>query len=136
MRWVLDTSAFSAVMKRDGGILSLLKAHRPRDIVTVPPAVAEIQYGLHRIRNSTKKFLLLNAEKDRLLSIISVLPWISESSILFGKIKADLEQRGEIIDDFDIAIAAIALSHGCGVITANMKHFQRVGDLDCRDWQE
>ena len=134
MRWVLDTSAFSAVMKHDGGMMSLLEKHRPRDIVTVPPAVAEIQYGLHRIRNATKKFLLLNAEKDRLLSIIAVLPWIPESSVLFGKIKADLEQRGEIIDDFDIAIAAIALSHHRGVITANMKHFQRIKGLDCGDW--
>ncbi len=134
MRWVLDTSAFSAVMKRDGVMLSLLKKHRPRDIATVPPTVAEIQYGLRRVRNSTKKFLLLNAEKDSLLSIVAVLPWIPDSSILFGKIKADLEQRGEIIDDFDIAIAAIALSHGCGVITANMNYFQRIGKLDCMNW--
>jgi predicted nucleic acid-binding protein len=134
MRWVLDTSAFSAVMKQDGKMISLLKEHQPRNIVTVPPTVAEIQYGLHRIRNSTKKFLLLNAEKDRLLSVIAVLPWIPESSFLFGKIKSDLEQGGEIIDDFDVAIGAIALSHGCGVITANLKHFNRIKDLDCKIW--
>ena len=134
MRYVLDTTAFSAVMKRDAGIMSFLKAYRPGDIVTAPPVVAEIQYGIRRLDSSAKKYLLLKAERDRLLSIITVLPWSPESSETFGKIKADLERQGKIIDDFDIAIAAIALSHKCGVITANLTHFQRIVSLESRHW--
>jgi tRNA(fMet)-specific endonuclease VapC len=76
----------------------------------------------------------LKAERDRLLSIINVLPWMSEASNKYGEIKADLERRGKIIDDFDIAIAAIAISHGCGVLTANLKHFERIKDLETRCW--
>ena len=124
MRYVLDTTAFSAVMKRDVGIMSFLKGYRPGDIATAPPVVAEIQYGIRRLDGSSKKCLLLKAERDRLLSIITVLPWSPESSENFGKIKADLERQGKLIDDFDIAIAAIAMSHKCGVITANLSHFR------------
>jgi tRNA(fMet)-specific endonuclease VapC len=134
MRYVLDTTAFSAVMKRDAGIMSFLKGYRPGDIATAPPVVAEIQYGIRRLDSSSKKCLLLKAERDRLLSIITVLPWSPESSKTFGKIKADLERQGKIIDDFDIAIAAIAMSHKCGVITANLAHFQRIGSLESRRW--
>jgi len=134
MRYVLDTTAFSAIMGRDKGLLTLLQSYRPADIVTVPPVVAEIQFGIRRLDSSSKKCLLLMAERDRLLAVIDVLPWQPESSEKYGEIKADLERRGEPIDDFDIAIAAIAMSHKCGVITANLKHFKRIKDLECKSW--
>ena len=134
MRYVLDTTAFSAVMRRDPNLLELLKSYRPADIVTVPPVVAEIQFGIKRLDSTSKKCLLLLSERDRLLSVIDVLPWQSESSEKYGEIKADLERRGKPIDDFDIAIGAIAMSHKCGVITANLKHFERIKDLEIRSW--
>jgi len=43
-------------------------------------------------------------------------------------------KRGELIDDFDIAIAAIAMSHKCGVLSANLKHFERIKDLEIKSW--
>ena len=132
MRYVLDTTAFSAAMRRDPDLMSLLKAYRPNDIVTVPPIVAEIQYGIKRLNNASKKVLLLKSERDRLLSIINVLPWQSAASKKYGALKADLERGGKIIDDFDIAIAAIAISHKCGVLTANLKHFESIKDLDSK----
>ena len=134
MKYVLDTTAFSAVMKRDAGIMSFLKGYRPGDIATAPPVVAEIQYGIRRLDSSSKRYLLLKAERDRLLSIINVLPWSPDSSENFGKIKVDLERQGKLIDDFDIAIAAIAMSHKCVVITANLSHFQRIDSLESRSW--
>jgi len=135
MRFVLDTTAFSAAMRRDEGLLKFLKKYRPGDICTVPPVVAEIQYGIKRLKNSSKKALLLKSERDRLLTVISVLPWQPESSKNFGRIKADLERQGKLIDDFDIAIAAIAKSHKCGVITSNMSHFDRVKNLQSTNWK-
>lgn len=134
MRYVLDTTAFSAAMRHDRYLLDLLKKNPPGDIFTAPPVVAEIQYGIKRIDNSSKKYLLLKSERDRLLSVIAVLPWSPESSVYFGKIKADLERRGKLIDDFDIAIGAIALSHKCGVITRNLAHFERITDIKCMGW--
>jgi tRNA(fMet)-specific endonuclease VapC len=136
MRCVLDTTAFSAAMRRDESLLELLRQYSPGDIVTVPPVVAEIQYGIERIDRSSKKYYLLKSERDRLLSVISVLPWSNESSDLFGKIKADLERSGKLIDDFDIAIAAIALSHKCCVVSANLNHFQRITNLESMGWKK
>ena len=134
MMHVLDTTAFSAVMRRDAGILSLLKKKQPGDFATVPPVIAEIEYGIRRLDNSSRKYLRLYAEKNRLLSIIKVLPWLPESSKNFGKIKANLEHKGEPIDDFDVAIAAIAISHQCAVLTANLKHFNRIENLEALAW--
>jgi tRNA(fMet)-specific endonuclease VapC len=134
MRYVLDTTAFSAAMRKDSALLSVMMGYRPNDIVTVPPVIAEIQYGISRLRNATKKVLLLKAERDRLLSVVTVLPWLSEASQKFGEIKANLERSGKMIDDFDIVIAAIAISHQCGVLTANLKHFERIRGLATLSW--
>lgn len=135
MRYVLDSTAFSAAMRKDAAVLDFLKSYRPGDIVTVPPVVAEIQFGIERLDNSSKKYFLLKSERDRLLSIINVLTWSAESSDNFGKIKAGLERLGELIDDFDIAIAAIAMAHKCCVITANLGHFGRIRNLESKSWK-
>jgi tRNA(fMet)-specific endonuclease VapC len=52
----------------------------------------------------------------------------------FGDVKADLERRGERVDDFDVAIAAHALASGAAVVTRNVRHFARVRGLDVEDW--
>lgn len=39
-------------------------------------------------------------------------------------------------DDFDIAIAAIALAHGAEVVTSNLAHFKRVDGLTSRHRSE
>lgn len=136
MRFVLDTTAFSAAMRGDPALMKLFKRHRPGDIVTVPPVVAEIQYGLERQDKASKKFNLLKAQRDRWLSVVRVLAWSNEASERFGEIKADLERLGQMIDDFDIAIAAIAMAHQCSVLTANLEHFQRIKQLESRSWVE
>jgi tRNA(fMet)-specific endonuclease VapC len=121
-------------MKKEPDLLILIKRYQPGDLATVPPVVAEIQYGIKRLKNASKKVRLLKTERDRLLSVIDVLPWQPEASKKYGEIKANLERRGLIIDDFDIAIAAIAMSHQCGVLTANLKHFQRIRNLETISW--
>lgn len=134
MRYLLDTSAFSAAMRREPEILAFLDQYRPGNIVTAPPVAAEIEYGIARLAPSAKKRLLLEAEKEKLFGVIAVLPWTSSASASFGRVKAELERAGTLIDDFDIAIAAIAMSHQAAVVTANLVHFSRIEGLEARRW--
>ncbi|MCP4754938.1 MAG: type II toxin-antitoxin system VapC family toxin [Proteobacteria bacterium] len=136
MRYILDTTAFSTAMKRDNNLMTFLQNTQPGKIFTVPPVIAELEFGIRRLDTSSKKYLLLKSEKERLQSQINVLPWDAESSVNFGTIKADLEVRGEIIDDSDIAIGAIALSHQCTVLTSNLKHFSRINQLKSSHWSD
>jgi tRNA(fMet)-specific endonuclease VapC len=133
---VLDTTAFSAAMRQEPGVVDFLRSQLPGEVATVPPVVAEIECGIQRIDPSSRKRTLLELERDRLLGAVKVLPWTAEASRLIGSIKAALERDGELIDDFDIAIAAIAMSHDARVLTANLAHFKRVPGLSCRQWGE
>lgn len=132
--FVLDTTAFSAAIRNEPEMVAFLEKYNPGNIRIVPPVVAEIEYGIERMLRSTKKYLLLSSQKERLLKVIKVLPWIPESSKYFGRIKAELEGAVNLIDDFDIAIAAIAMSHSFHVVTANLTHFKRIEGLSCQHW--
>ena len=134
MRYVLDTTAFSSAMRREQELLDLLKSHLPQDIVTVPPVIAEIHFGIEMLDHLSRKYSLLKRELDLMLSIVETLPWTPEASFRFGTIKSELEKKGTLIDDFDIAIGAIAMAHECCVITANIEHFRRIGDLTSIFW--
>lgn len=136
MKTVLDTTAFSSLMRRDTGMVQFLRAYRPGDIATVPLVVAEISYGIARLEAGSRRRLLLEQEKNRILELVRQLDWVPRSSELFGTIKAQLERDGTPIDDMDIAIAAIAMSHQAEVITANMVHFSRIKGLTVRHWTD
>ncbi len=135
MIFVIDTTAFAAAMRFEPDMINFLSGHEPREIATVPPVVAEIEYGIRRIDPGTSKGALLRARADALLGRIAVLEWDARASRLFGEMKTALENTETPIDDFDAAVAAIAKSHGATVITANLVHFSRIPGIACRHWK-
>jgi tRNA(fMet)-specific endonuclease VapC len=131
---VLDTTAFSAAMRNEPAMVEFLRARQPGDIAVVPPVAAEIEYGIQRLEPGWRKRALLSERQAKLLSAIRVLEWTPQASVEFGIIKASLEHAGTLIDDFDTAVAAIALAHNARVITANLSHFARVEGLSSLHW--
>lgn len=47
----------------------------------------------------------------------------------FAQIRSQLRQQGQLISDFDILIAAIALHYDLEVLTFNTRHFSRIEGL-------
>ena len=64
----------------------------------------------------------------------SVLPLSDEAVARAGQVHADLSNRGELIGDADILIAASALLRGHGVATNNQSHFGRIEGLLAENW--
>ena len=133
MRYVLDTTVASALMRAEAGPSSRLLQKRPADVLLPQPVVAEIRYGLARLPRSRRKREL----EHRLLTLLAALAraeWTDEVSETFGDLKAGLERRGERVDDFDLAIAAHAIAHDAAVVTRNTRHFIRIPSLRVEDW--
>lgn len=133
MKYVLDTNAVSALMKGDATVIDHLKRVPRADVSMPQPVVAEIAYGIARLTKSKKRDVLL-ARFELLRTELGRVPWSDEVSDAFGSIKAELERRGERIEDFDAAVAAHALAHGAVLVTANVKHLARVSGLEVEDW--
>ncbi len=47
----------------------------------------------------------------------------------FARLRVDLRGQGQLIPDFDLLIAATALTHDLVVVTRNERHFQRIPGL-------
>jgi len=56
-------------------------------------------------------------------------------SIIFGGSKADLEQRGIRLEDFDVAVASHALALGATLATDHLRH-RRVRNLRTENWRD
>jgi len=131
--FVLDTNAFSALMKGDPLVLAKLKQKSKGEVVVPQPVLAEIAYGLERLPKSKRKEAL-QERFDLLRAELARSNWLDDVSASFGSIKATLERRGQRIEDFDIAIAAHALARGEVLVTANLDHMTRISGLTVEDW--
>jgi predicted nucleic acid-binding protein len=48
----------------------------------------------------------------------------------YGRLLADLQRRGEIIDTMDLLIATAAVIAGASLVTGNPRHFNRIPGLE------
>lgn len=67
-------------------------------------------------------------DAERFLSPFPV-PVTTEVARIGSRIRPDLRQRGEMIGDFDILIAATALEARSALVTDNTRHFKRIVGL-------
>jgi tRNA(fMet)-specific endonuclease VapC len=133
MKYVLDTNAVSALMKGQESVVAKLRAVQSADVALPQPVIAELAYGIERLPRS-KRRTALREQLDLICAELGRASWNDDVSERFGFVKAALERKGERIEDFDVAIAAHALSEGAVLVTANVEHMARVPNLKVEDW--
>ena len=67
---------------------------------------------------------------DTLLAAMTILPFRSEEAGIAAGIRKDLESRGQAIGMADYLIAAVCIANQAELLTRNLKHFQRVKELE------
>lgn len=92
--------------------------------------LAELYFGAYNSKRVDANLHRIEVFKRNL----AILSESDESARLFGKIKADLRAKGNMVDDFDILIASVAVSNDCILITNNTIHFERIEDLKLDNW--
>lgn len=63
-----------------------------------------------------------------------VYPVTDEIVVRASDIYAHLHQKGLLISDADILIAATAITHNLTLVTGNVDHFNRIPNLLCNSW--
>ena len=115
--------------------VSRLRSTRRANVFLPQPVLGEVAYGLARL-GKTKRARLLTKSFELFLSEIQRATWTDEVSLQFGGIKAFLEKKGTPNEDFDLAIAAHALSLKATLVTRNRRHYERIPNLIVEDWSE
>ena len=76
------------------------------------------------------------ADGERFLAPFDQLAITTAVARIGSRIRRDLRQRGEMIGDFDILIAATALEAGRPLVTDKTSHFERIDGLLVEGYRE
>lgn len=106
-RYLLDTNVISHIMQgRDAKLLARLAKLPMGQVAISSVTLAEIEYGIQR---RGQPMTLRNALTQVLLHM-DVLPWDSTAATCYGELCSSLESQGINLSDFDMMIAAHAVT--------------------------
>ncbi len=67
------------------------------------------------------------------LSGVVLIPIFSSFDV-YAKEKARLRKLGQLVDDFDLLIAATAVANDLIMVTNNVTHLGRINGIKVEDW--
>ena len=129
MKYLLDTNVLIAMFRGRQTIREAILKAGFSECGVSEISVAELLVGAYK--NGYEKHV---HEVRFVKNQFSVIP-ISDSVEKYARIRAQLEADGVRLDNFDLLIAATAITEGMTLVTHNTKHFERIPRLNVRDWE-
>ena len=128
--YLLDTDTIIYNLKGDEAIKKNLKLHLEDSLKISVITLMELYFGAYKSEKVN-----VNLAKIRTLeNTFEIIETNKNSAETYGMLKASLEKAGTPLDDFDLIIAACALSHNLTPVTNNVKHFNRIEGLKISNW--
>jgi tRNA(fMet)-specific endonuclease VapC len=131
MAYLLDTNIIIYSLKNDKNVQAKF-----REYEKIPKCISIITYGelLYGAKKSEQ------AEKNcakiyRIRSLFPVVPIDLPIIEAFSELKSKYGKIGITIDDFDLLIAATALTHNQILVTNNTKHFTKIKEITLENWK-
>ncbi len=128
----LDTSILVPLLRKEEEALGNLRheADKGSRVSTTVISLCELYAGAYASQNPVKEL----RKVEELISRLEVFELTKEASRKYGELLNSAAMRTHPIGDFDLIIAAIAISTGEGLVTRNPEHFGRVPDLVLEQW--
>ena len=129
--YLLDTNICIYIINNHSQkVVEKIKSLKPNQIKLSAISLGELEYGVSKSKYKERN-------RDALINFVSafdIIPFDDEDAEVFGLIRADLENRGQIIGSYDMQIAAQALSKKLILVTNNTSEFSRVTELKIENW--
>lgn len=130
--YLLDTNVWVVYLRGKNPLVKeRLAASAPDEIVLCSVVLGELFYGVLRSAHPARN----RAAVEALVAPYACLPFDAVAADHFASIRHHLETTGAAIGPYDLQIAAIALAHGCTVVTHNTSEFSRIPGLTLEDWE-
>lgn len=131
LRYLLDTNICIFIIKnKPAAVRERFAGLRTGEVGLSAVTEAELLHGVYK---SVRVEHNLAAVLD-FASQLVVLPFDSQVTETYGRIRAELERAGQPIGPLDFQIAATAVAHGLTLVTNNTREFARVPGLRLEDW--
>jgi tRNA(fMet)-specific endonuclease VapC len=95
--------------------------------------LAELYKGCYSMKNVAKGLMKVKLLVDALDEIYL---FDNDSAEEFARLSSDLQNRGQVIGIMDELIASICIVHQESLYSGNVKHFERIDDLNINDWNK
>jgi tRNA(fMet)-specific endonuclease VapC len=130
-RYLLDTNICIYIrQKRPQEVLQRFEKLRPGEAGLSVITYGELLYGAAK---SQQRLAALERLRE-LIHFLPALPLPETAADAYGRIRAELESKGEMIGNNDLWIAAHAVAAGLILVTNNEREFRRVRGLKVRNW--
>ena len=128
---LLDTDiCIHLVRERPRTILERFNEYAVGEIGISAISLAELEYGVSKSSKPARNRQAL----DQFLEPLIVADFDRAATSAYGKLRATLEKRGQVIGGMDLLIAAHALSLSLRLVTHNVREFTRVPGLRVETW--
>ncbi len=131
MKFMLDTNiCIYIIRQKPAKVLNRFTQYLPGDVLVSSITVAELRYG-------AEKSLHVQQNHEALSGFIvplEIAQFDEKAADEYGKVRAQLETKGQVIGSMDMLIGAHALSLGVTLVTNNTKEFKRIRGLKVENW--
>ena len=118
--YLIDSDVLINFLKGKEDSVEILKKLKSHERGTSVICIGEIFEGL----NEKQK-----VEFSKIIGLIDVYNIDLKTVAKFAEIRKELRKTGNLIDNFDLLIAATCLVNDLTLITNNLKHFERIEGL-------
>ena len=130
MRFMLDTNIVSDLVRHPHGriakrIAEVGEAHICTSIIVA----AELRYAAAR-----KASPRLEEQLESVLRAIEACTFESPADVVYGALRARMEEIGQPVGANDLFVAAHALALRCTLVTASEREFSRIKALSVENW--
>lgn len=135
MNYLFDTDTCISLLdgrepdKQQNILTRLERLHQP-EIFLSTVTVSELSFGVENSRFRKANLAAL----DAFLLDFRIMPFDETAAREAGRVRAELEKKGQRIGAMDTLIAAHAKSLGLPVVTNNVADFSRVRGLKVENW--
>ena len=120
--YLLDTDIIIYSLKGVPAVVENMRAHAADPKAVSVITYGELVYGAEKSQQTANNL----AKVHRLREIFPIIELSCSIMDTFGSLKANLNRQGNVIDDFDLVIAATAITMGYAFVTNNDKHFSKL----------
>lgn len=125
-KYLIDSDILIYFLKGKKEVVQRLSQIPVDDLYISRINYTELIYGAYNSSKVEQNLKVIEPFLDN----FKVLEFTKTSSLIFAKEKARLKKNGSIIADMDLMIASIAIENDCTLISNNIKHFNRVQNLE------
>ena len=129
--YLLDTNiCIYIINKSPKQVVEHIKQLKPYQIKLSSISLGELEYGVSKsvYREKNRNALV------HFVSAFEIVNFNDSDAEVFGLIRAELENRGQIIGPYDMQIAAQAITRDLILVTNNTAEFTRIGNLQVENW--